>query len=294
MLKNIDKGILYMLFASFLFACMGMFAKILSQNLSSIEIVFFRNVSGIFILSYSIYKTPIVQEGGKPLLLFFRGLIGFCALAMFFYNITTISLAEAMTFSKTSPIFTAIFAFIFLKEALSRKAWIGIFIGFIGILFITKFTGENLSKADWLGILSGVGAALAYTSIRELKRFYDVRVIVLSFVIVGTLFPLVFMLVAQFYTNEQFDFLISPFVMPSGIEWLYIVLLGIFSTFAQLFMTKAYSVTKAGIIGAIGYSTIVFSIVIGMLLGDLFPDIYTSIGIVLIITSGILVSKNKK
>jgi drug/metabolite transporter (DMT)-like permease len=294
MLKNIDKGILYMLFASFLFACMGMFAKILSQNLSSIEIVFFRNISGIFILSYSIYKTPIVQEGGKSLLLFFRGFIGFCALAMFFYNITTISLAEAMTFSKTSPIFTAIFAFIFLKEALSRKAWIGIFIGFIGILFITKFTGENLSKTDWLGILSGVGAALAYTSIRELKRFYDVRVIVLSFVIVGTLFPLIFMLVAQFYTNEQFDFLISPFVMPSGIEWLYIVLLGIFSTFAQLFMTKAYSVTKAGIIGAIGYSTIVFSIVIGMLLGDMFPDIYTSIGIVLIITSGILVSKNKK
>jgi drug/metabolite transporter (DMT)-like permease len=291
MLRNIDKGILYMLFASFLFSCMGMFAKILSENLSSIEIVFFRNIAGIFILAYSIYKTPIVQSGGKPLLLFFRGFIGFSALAMFFYNITTISLAEAMTFSKTSPIFTAIFAFIFVKESLSKKAWIGIFIGFVGILFITKFTGENLSKTDWLGVLSGVGAALAYTSIRELKKFYDVRVIVLSFVVVGTIFPLLFMILANFYQSEDFDFLISPFVMPSGIEWIYIILLGVFSTFAQLFMTKAYSVTKAGIIGAIGYSTIVFSIIIGMLLGDSFPDIFTTIGIVLIVLSGILVSK---
>jgi drug/metabolite transporter (DMT)-like permease len=291
MLRNIDKGILYMLFASLLFSCMGMFAKILSTNLSSIEIVFFRNIAGIFILAYSIYKTPIVQSGGKPLLLFFRGFIGFSALAMFFYNITTISLAEAMTFSKTSPIFTAIFAFIFVKESLSKKAWIGILIGFVGILFITKFTGENLSKTDWLGVLSGVGAALAYTSIRELKKFYDVRVIVLSFVVVGTIFPLLFMILANFYQSEDFDFLISPFVMPSGIEWVYIVLLGVFSTFAQLFMTKAYSVTKAGIIGAIGYSTIVFSIIIGMLLGDGFPDIFTTIGIVLIVLSGILVSK---
>jgi drug/metabolite transporter (DMT)-like permease len=291
MLRNIDKGILYMLFASLLFSCMGMFAKILSTNLSSIEIVFFRNIAGIFILAYSIYKTPIVQSGGKPLLLFFRGFIGFSALAMFFYNITTISLAEAMTFSKTSPIFTAIFAFIFVKESLSKKAWIGILIGFFGILFITKFTGENLSKTDWLGVLSGVGAALAYTSIRELKKFYDVRVIVLSFVVVGTIFPLLFMILANFYQSEDFDFLISPFVMPSGIEWVYIVLLGVFSTFAQLFMTKAYSVTKAGIIGAIGYSTIVFSIIIGMLLGDGFPDIFTTIGIVLIVLSGILVSK---
>jgi drug/metabolite transporter (DMT)-like permease len=294
MLKNIDKGILYMLFASFLFACMGMFAKLLSTNLSSIEIVFFRNIFGIFILGYSIYKTPIVQSGGKPLLLFFRGFIGFSALAMFFYNITTISLAEAMTFSKTSPIFTAIFAFIFVKESLSKKAWIGIFIGFVGILFITKFTGENLSKSDWLGVLSGVGAALAYTSIRELKKFYDVRVIVLSFVVVGTIFPLLFMIFANFYQSENFDFLISPFVMPTNIEWLYIICLGILSTFAQLFMTKAYSVTKAGIIGAIGYSTIVFSIIIGILLGDKFPDIYISIGIILIVISGILVSKSKK
>ena len=105
-----------MLIASLLFAFMGAFAKELSDSMNSVEIVFFRNIFGVILIAFSIYKRPLNQVGGKPLLLIFRGLAGFLALLMFFYNISQISLAEAMTFSKTSPIFTAIFAYIFVKE----------------------------------------------------------------------------------------------------------------------------------------------------------------------------------
>ena len=77
-----------------------------------------------------------------------------------------------MTFSKTSTIFTAVLAYIFLKEKLGFKGWLGVFIGFIGIIFITEFDGSSLEKTDYLGILSGFGAALAYTSVRELRNFY--------------------------------------------------------------------------------------------------------------------------
>jgi len=59
-------------------------------------------------------------------------------------------------------------------------------------------------------------------------------------------------------------------------------------------MTKAYSVTKAGIVGAISYSNIIFSVIIGVFLGDAFPDLLTSIGIALIIIAGILVSIQPK
>ena len=51
----------------------------------------------------------------------------------------------------------------------------------IGILFITNFDITTLSKTDWLGILSGATAGLAYTSIRELRNYYDTRAIVFSF-----------------------------------------------------------------------------------------------------------------
>lgn len=287
------KGINYMILASLLFAFMGAFAKELSENMSSVEVVFFRNVFGVFLILYSIYKKPLEQKGGKPFLLLFRGTVGFLALLMFFYNISKIPLAEAMTFSKTSTIFSAMFAYFFVKEKLGIKGWIGIFVGFIGILFITKFDGSSLDKTDWLGILTGVGAGLAYTSIRELRKYYDSRAIVLSFMSLGTIGPIFLMILAPYYTGETFDFIIAPFVIPEIKDWFTILCLGVFATFAQIYMTKAYSCAKAGIIGTIGYSNIAFSIILGIILGDSFPDIWIILGIILIIISGLLVSIKK-
>lgn len=292
--NQVNKGIQYMLIASLLFAFMGAAAKELTDTMSSVEVVFFRNVFGVILISFSIYKSPLVQLGGKFWLLIFRGVAGFIALLFFFYNISEISLGEAMTFSKTSTIFTAIFAYLLLKEKLGIKGWIGVFIGFIGIVFITEFDGSTLEKTDYLGILSGVGAALAYTSVRELRNYYDSRAIVLSFMAIGSIGPLILMIIGSFYTNPNLDFLLGTFVMPEMNDWLYIILLGFFATYAQIFMTKAYSYAKAGIIGTISYSNIVFSIILGLILGDDFPSILIIFGIILIVLSGILVSSKKE
>jgi drug/metabolite transporter (DMT)-like permease len=292
--NQVSLGIKYMLFASLLFAFMGAAAKELSDSMSSVEVVFFRNLFGIFIILFSIYKSPLNQVGGKLWLLIFRGTAGFVALLFFFYNISVISLGEAMTFSKTSSIFTAILAYIFLKEKLGFKGWIGVFIGFIGIMFITKFDGSNLDKTDWLGVLCGLGAALAYTSVRELRKYYDTRAIVLSFMTIGTLGPLILLIIGEFYTNPNLDFMLAKFVMPVGNDWFYIILLGIFATYAQIFMTKSYACAKAGIVGTISYSNIVFSVILGVILGDKIPDVIIFFGILLIVLSGVLVSSKKE
>ena len=291
---QVSKGIKYMLFASLLFAFMGAAAKELSGSMSSVEVVFFRNVFGVFFILISIYNSPLKQIGGKFWLLTFRGVAGFVALLFFFYNISKIPLGEAMTFSKTSTIFTAILAYIFLKEKLNLKGWFGVFIGFIGIVFITEFDGSSLEKTDYLGILSGVGAALAYTSVRELRNYYDSRAIVLSFMTIGTIAPLILMIIGSFYTNPHLDFMLGTFSMPNNSDWFYIILLGIFSTYAQIYMTKAYSYAKAGIIGTISYSNIAFSIILGLFLGDSFPSSLIIFGILLIIFSGLLVSGKKE
>ena len=292
--NQVSKGIKYMLLASLLFAFMGAAAKELSDSMSSVEIVFFRNVFGVFFILISIYNSPLKQLGGKFWFLIFRGVAGFVALLFFFYNISVIPLGEAMTFSKTSTIFTAIFAYVLLKEKLGFKGWFGVFIGFIGILFITEFDGSSLEKTDYLGILSGVGAALAYTSVRELRNYYDTRAIVLSFMTIGTVGPLILMIIASFYTNPNLDFMLGTFTMPKLDDWIYIILLGIFSTYAQIFMTKAYYFAKAGIIGTISYSNIVFSIILGLILGDSFPSVLIVFGIILIVLSGVLVSSKKE
>jgi len=280
-----------MLFASFMFAIMGAFAKELSNSMSSLEVVFFRNVFGVVLIGFMVFKKPIKQVGGKPFLLFFRGLMGFLALLAFFYNIAYISLADAMTFSKTSPIFTAFFAYLFLKEKMNVYGWIALFIGFVGIVLITQPEGLLLKKTDILGIFSGVGAALAYTSVRELKKFYDTRSIVLSFMLVGTIGPIVLLLLEPYIHVKALDFMFAEFTMPKGMDWVYIVGLGVFATTAQMYMTKAYGETKAGIVGAVSYSNIVFAIILGLMMGDSFPNFITSLGILAIFFAGMLVVK---
>ena len=292
-INELNLGVKYMLFASFMFAIMGAFAKLASEDMSSLEVVFFRNIFGVIIISYTIFKNPMKHKGGKPFLLFFRGFMGFSALLAFFYNIAHIPLGEAMTYSKTSPIFTAIFAWLFLSEKLSLKGWGAVFLGFVGILFITQPFGIGFSKYDLLGIASGIGAALAYTSVRELKQFYDTRAIVLSFMLVGSVVPALLLILSNFVYIPSLDFMMGKFVLPSGIVWLYVIGMGLFATLAQVYMTKAYGETKAGIVGAVSYSNIVFSIIVGLFLGDALPSFLTTMGIIFIVLAGIIVAKSK-
>lgn len=292
-IKELNSGVKYMLFASFLFAIMGAFAKLASQYMSSLEVVFFRNIFGVILIGYALYKTPMKQSGGRPYLLFFRGVMGFVSLLAYFYNVANISLGDAMTYSKTAPIFTAVFAWVFLKEKLTLSAWLAVFVGFLGILLIAQPNGVALSKYDWLGIFSGVGAALAYTSIRELKNYYDTRMIVLSFTLVGTIGPMVLFILSKYFYISELDFMMGEFVMPYGIVWVYVVGLGLLGTLSQYYMTKAYGETKAGIVGAVSYSNIVFAIIVGVLLGDNLPDFVTTCGIIFIVGAGIMVAKAK-
>ncbi len=292
-IKELNAGVKYMLIASFTFAIMGAFAKLASEHMSSLEVVFFRNIAGVILVGFAIIKTPMRHVGGRPFLLFFRGFMGFTALLAFFYNIAHIPLGDAMTYSKTSPIFTAIFAWIFLQEKLSIKAWGAVFIGFVGIVFVTQPSGLGLSKYDLLGIFSGVGAALAYTSIRELRNYYDTRAIVLSFMLTGTVGPILLFLISPYLSVPELDFMLGEFVMPQGIVWFYVIAMGVFATISQLLMTKAYGETKAGIVGAVSYTNILFSIIVGVILGDSLPSIVTTIGIILIVLAGIMVARDK-
>jgi drug/metabolite transporter (DMT)-like permease len=292
---GIDRGILYMIIASLSFAVMGGFAKVVSQVLPALEVTFFRNVFGVALVGYAIYKSPLTQKGGKPLLLLFRGMMGFTALLAYFYIIAYIPLGEAVTYNKTSPIFVAIFAFIFLGEKLPSSAILAVLLGFVGIVLIAQPEGGVFDKYDMLGIFSGLGAALAYTSIRELRQYYDTRAIVMSFMGVGTVAPLLLMLITPYVSvPSELDFMFAEFIMPQGMIWFYIVMMGLSATLSQILMTKAYERTKAGIVGTVSYSNIVFALIIGIALGDPIPDIWTFLGILLVITSGLLVALPKK
>ena len=108
---------------------------------------------------------------------------------------------------------------------------------------------------------------------------------------IGTAGPLLLMAASPWVDRPELDMIFGRFVMPEGISWLYVLLLGAFATLAQVYMTRAYGATKAGIVGAVSYSNILFSIALGLFVGDPFPDLFTWLGIACIVAAGLAVAQ---
>ena len=285
-----------MLGGSLISALNGAIAKVLADDMSAMEIVFFRNIIGVVLILYALKHTPPKLFGGKWYLLITRGLFGFLAMILFFYTITTIPLGEAITLNKTSPLFVTILAYYLLKEHLSKTTLFALLIGFLGVVFIVKPFEMSVSYEHFLGILGGFFAAAAYTTIKKIKDIYDARVIVLSFVGIGTILPALSFVIAPFVeVPSSVAFLFPTFSFPqTAWVWALIIFMAIISTLSQWLLTKAYSASNLSIIGVISYTNIPFAIGFGWMLGDVFPDTLTFFGIGLIILGGVLVGKKKK
>lgn len=285
------RGIILMLIASFLFALTMVFAKLLSSSMGSVEVTFWRNAIGLILVLALVWRKPIKNVGGRPVTLIFRGVIGTVALLAFFYTISATSLSHAIIYGKTEPIFTTLLAFILLGEKLTLRSITAVIIGFLGVCVLSGF---EFSYLNIMGILVGFLSALAYTSVRSLKAYYDERTVVLSFMFFGVLLPALLMIGAEFYTSSHLAFALNPFLMPYGVSWLWILLMGITAAYGQIYMTRAYFYAEAGLVSTISYSVVLFASLFGILLGDVLPNFMMIVGAVLIIASGIILSRGKK
>jgi len=284
-LKSMDRGVLFMLLSALISALNGAVAKILSESMDPIEVVFYRNLIGVIIILFSLKKFSVSVDMTKLHLLLLRGLFGALAMLLFFYTIATIPLGEAVVLNKTSPFFVTILAYYFMKETITLRTLFALAIGFIGIIFIMKPFGIEISIEHILGVLGGFFAAAAYATIKKIKDIYDARIIMLSFMGVGMLLPLGLYL---FTPYVDFQIHTDPFI------WMLIVFMAIISTASQWFLTRAYSLSRASIIGVVSYANIPFAIGFGIMLGDSFPDLYTFLGISFVVLGGILVSKKSE
>ena len=285
-----------MLGAAFCFSISGACTKVLGKRISSVELVFFRNIIGVVFVLFTIYRKPLVQVGGKFSLLVFRGIIGTLALYTFFFSITKIGLAEAITYQQSYPILLALMSTYLFKEKLDFKGWLAVFLGFGGIclIFLPQFKIDiNSIKYHTFGLANAIMTAMAYLSIKQLSGFYDSRSIVLSFMFSGIVLPIISLIAGQYIYIDALAFMFGTFNWPMGIEWLWICILALSALLGQILLTKAFTFGNTGEVSAIGYSNIVFSILFGVLLGDPFPNILSILGILLIIICGIYITARK-
>ncbi len=283
-----------MLLAALGFSIMGGAAKALKGSFNAGQLVFWRNIVGLLVLIISFLHRMPVNKGSKPGRLLFRGLMGTTALYTLLYCIMHLPLGTAMSYNLTSALFIALFSFFIFKEYAGKWVLLAVLIGFLGMLLIYK---PNIHLAWYYhvaGLISGVTSAIAYLTVGKLTQHYDTRVIVLSFVLTGVVTPLFFVLVKYILQLEADELFFIDWRWPQKTEWLIVLLMGSAALFGQYYVTKAYGADKAGVVSAISYANIVFSVFIGMMLGDAFPDLVSLLGILCIISSGVLISFLKK
>jgi len=270
-------GSLWMLVAGLLFGCMGVFVKLGAAYFSHIELVFYRSFFGLLLI-YLIMRQQRVsvatQHWRNHL---WRGISGSVALALFFYCITVLPLATAVTLNYTAPLFLTILTMLVFKDKFHLPLTIAIGLGFCGVvLLLHPALQRDQLLPGLLGLISGFLAGIAYLNVKQLGVIGepDTRT-VFYFSLIATIGSGVWMLFDTVHT-----------ITPQGFALL--LGLGSTATLAQLSMTRAYRVGNTLVVGSLAYSTIVFASLFGMLLWNEVLPLSSWLGMAFIIAGGVL------
>ncbi|HUX91268.1 MAG TPA: DMT family transporter [Gallionellaceae bacterium] len=269
-------GALWMLVAGFLFGCMGVFVKLGAEYFSNTELVFYRSFIGLVIM-YAIVR----QRGGNIatphwLSHIWRGVSGSIALLLFFYCITVLPLATAVTLNYTSPLFLTVLLMLVFRERFHAPLSIAIALGFAGMVLLLHPTLErNQIIPGVLGLISGFFAGIAMLNVRALARSGEPEWrIVFYFSLIATLISAAIMLFDTIHDITVHNFLI-------------LLGMGSCATLAQLALTRAYSTGKTLVASSLSYSAVVFATLFGILLWDEILSVSSWLGMALVIASGV-------
>lgn len=264
---------LWMLVAAFMFACMGVLVKLGAVYFSSTELVFYRSLFGVWItyLVIRYYRLPVATPHWRVHC--WRGISGLVSLLMFFYCLTQLPLATAISLNYTWPLFVAIFAALILKEHIHWSLICAIVVGFAGVILLLQPTlPEEHWIAGFIGMASGFFAAIAYINVKQLGSLGESEWhVVFYFTLISTLATGLWLLFTAF----------------SPVTWDGLLLLlgtGITATLAQLAMTRAYHKGATLVVTSLGYSTVLFASLWGIVLWNelLSPVAWFGMGLIVL------------
>ncbi len=281
-----------MLLSSLCFSILSALAKTMNARFPSIELVFFRSAIGLPFLFWSLWKNPpLNQKGGKLLFLIYRGILGAFTLYCLFYALEHLGLSLTNTYGQAFPLFIALFTFIWIpNERLSAKQILYLLIGFFGIMSIFRPDAHVPWQKHSTGILYAIGTALGYMAIKEAQKYYDSRWVIVSFMGSGFIASILSLSIGSFYKVEP-SFWTAQWIQPQGIEWVQAIILGLLALGVQGFTTQALRFEKTAIVGAVGNSSVLFSIMIEIIIGQGLPEWPVLVGMGLVVWGSIKISK---
>jgi S-adenosylmethionine uptake transporter len=268
---------LWMIVAGFFFAGMGVCVKLSArEGYSLAEIVFYRSAIMLFIMLALVrwrnvrLVTPHWHRHVK------RGVTGFCSLSVYFYAISLLPLATAVTLNYTSPVFLMLMLMFFRGLRFNLRIMLALGLGFLGVVFLLhpSFEEQILFGAS-VALASAVLTAMVYFDVNDLgRRGEPTARTVFYFSLISTLLSLVW--IAFSHLNPL---TLRGFFMLAG--------MGCFATLGQLAMTRAYSRGKVLLSASLTYTAVVFATLAGVILWGEHLGWMECLGMVLVMVSGV-------
>lgn len=280
MISNKHKGIIWIIISALTFALMAVFIK-LAGDLPSIQKSMFRNVISMIFVGILLFKYQIDLKGIKNYkLLTLRAFLGTVGVVVNFYAIDMLTLSDANVIQRLSTFFLLMFSFVFLKEKVSLKQLIAILVAFIGVAFVIK-PQFNVEVIPYLvAVFGAICAGGAYTVLRALSGKEHPLVVVFYFSVFSTvtLVPL-----AIYYFKPM-----------SVMQFVYLILAGIFATFGQFGVTYGYKYAPASEISIYNFTGVIFSTILGYFIFGQSQDFVSYLGYIMIFVASLYVFLIKK
>ena len=249
------KGIKFLIGSGLAFSLMSVCVKAIGGKIPVPELIFARATISLIITRLLLYKNNINPWGYQKRLLLLRGLFGTIALFCIFKALTVLPIATATVIQYIYPTFTVICAYLILKEFILKRIIFSIIIGWIGIILVTQpewTSNSNVVEtitAVSIALLGALMTSLAYICVRKLSAKESPLVIIYYFPLVSI--PL------------SLPLIINNFVLPTGIDWIWIMGIGFFTQIGQLCITEGLRLIPAGQATSLNYTQVIFASIAG-------------------------------
>jgi len=275
------KAIILNLSAWVMLPIMDGFAKYLSSTLPVLQITwsrYFFTVVIVLPVMFLFFKKNL-RWTEKPKLQLIRGLLLFCANILFFYSISVISLAKALTLAFIAPLIVTILSPILLNEKVGFRRWAAVIMGFIGSLIVLRpgFLEINLASVAAIGTGFLYGIYLIVT-----RKLHNSDHPLLTLLLTGVVGAIIGSIIVP-----------TVWVQPTITEWYMMFAIGFFASIGHLLLILSLRYADASKLAPFGYFEIITNIIIGYYFFNHFPDSWTFIGLFVIISSGIYIFRRE-
>ena len=275
------KAIILNLSAWIVLPFMDTIAKYLSSEISFFQITWARYFFTVFWtlpLMFFFFRKNL-KWSENPKLQILRGITLLSANICFFYSISIISMAKALTLAFIAPLVTTALSTIILGEKVGIKRWSAVIVGFLGSLVVIRpgLIEFNLATFAALGTGFFYGVYLIIT--RKLHTVDNPLLTLLITGVVGAIISSLFVPIIWINLSQS--------------QWLWLALMGIFACLGHLLLIYSLRYADASKLAPFGYFEIVTTIILGYYFFQDFPDIWTFTGLFIIISSGVYVFKRE-